>query len=85
MSHHNKDVTIIVEGTPHEWPKDSEISYAQVVTLEVPIYPQQNPKLLYSVKYNHGPAHKPHGILAPNESVKVKEGMTFNVSETGES
>jgi hypothetical protein len=85
MPNTNKNVTIIVEGTPHEWPKDEVISYAQVVTLEVPTYPQQNPKLLYSVKYKHGPSHNPHGILAPNESVKVKEGMTFSVSETGES
>lgn len=79
-----KTVTIIVEGTAHEWPKD-DISYEQVVTLEVPTYPQQNPKLLYSVKYKRGHGNKPEGILAPNESVKVKEGMIFSVSETGES
>ena len=30
-----KTVTIYVEGTPHPWPKD-EITYAEVVTLEVP-------------------------------------------------
>ena len=85
MENHKKTVTIIVEGTPHEWPKGDNISYEQVVTLEVPTYPQQNPKLLYSVKYKRGDGHKPEGILAPNESVKVKEGMTFSVSETGES
>jgi len=77
-------VTIIVEGTEHEWPKD-DINYEQVVTLEVPTYPQQQPKLSYSVKYKRGQGNKPEGILAPNESVKVKEGMIFSVSETGES
>ncbi len=78
-----KTVTIIVEGTPHEWPKD-DISYAEVVTLEVPDYPQ-HPEILYSVKYKRGHGNKPEGILAPGDSVKVKEGMIFSVSQTGQS
>jgi Multiubiquitin len=78
-----KTVTIIVEGTPHEWPK-GEISYAEVVTLEVPDY-AQHPEITYSVKYKRGHGDKPEGILAPGESVKVKEGMIFSVSATGQS
>lgn len=78
-----KTVTIIVEGTPHEWPK-GEITYAEVVTLEVPDYPQ-HPEITYSVKYKRGHGDKPEGILAPGASVQVKEGMIFNVSETGQS
>jgi hypothetical protein len=78
-----KDVTIIVEGTPHEWPK-GEISYAEVVTLEVPDY-AQHPEITYSVTYKKGHGNKPEGILSPGGSVKVKEGMIFNVSETGQS
>jgi hypothetical protein len=78
-----KTVTIIVEGTPHEWPK-GEISYAEVVTLEVPDY-AQHPEITYSVKYKRGHGDKPEGILAPRESVKVKEGMIFSVSATGQS
>jgi len=78
-----KTVTIIVEGTPHEWPKD-EITYAEVVTLEVPDYPQ-HPEITYSVKYTRGHGNKPEGILVPGASVKVKEGMIFSVSETGQS
>lgn len=78
-----KIVTIIVEGTPHEWPK-GEITYAEVVTLEVPDYPQ-HPEILYSVKYKNGHGHKPEGTLSPGGSVKVKEGMIFSVSETGQS
>ena len=80
----DKTVTIVVEGTPHEWPKD-EITYAQVVTLEVPTYPQQNPKLTYTVKFTRGHGNKPEGTLAPGASVKVKDGMVFSVTETGES
>lgn len=79
-----KSVTIYVEGTAHEWPKDEDISYAQVVTLEVPEY-AQHPEITYAVTYKRGHGNKPEGILTLGGSVKVKDGMIFNVSETGES
>jgi hypothetical protein len=79
----DKTVTIVVEGTPHEWPK-GDITYEEVVTLEVPDY-AQHPEITYSVKYKRGQGHKPEGVLAPSESVKVKEGMEFSVSATGQS
>ena len=78
-----KMVTIIVEGTPHEWPK-GDISYEEVVTLEVPGY-AQHPEITYSVKYKRGHGNKPEGILTLGASVKVKDGMVFSVSETGKS
>jgi len=78
-----KTVTIIVDGTPHEWPK-TEITYAEVVTLEVPDY-AQHPEINYSVKYKNGHGSKPEGTLSPGGSVKVKEGMIFSVSPTGQS
>jgi len=83
MADQKKTVTIIVEGTPHEWLK-GEITYAEVVTLEVPAYPQ-HPEITYAVKYKNGHGSKPEGILTPGASVKVKEGMIFGVSETGQS
>ncbi len=83
MKEDKKTVTIIVEGTPHEWPK-TEITYAEVVTLEVPDYPQ-HPEITYSVKYKRGQGEKPEGILSPGGSVKVKEGIIFSVSPTGQS
>ena len=75
--------TIIVEGTEHEWRKDT-ISYDEVVTLEVPDY-AQHPEITYSVKYKRGHGNKPEGTLAKGESVRVKNGMIFSVSETGQS
>ena len=84
MPDKDKTVTIVVEGTPHEWPKNDDISYAQVVTLEVPDY-AQHPEITYSVKYKNGHGNKPEGILSPGASVKVKEDMVFSVSETGQS
>lgn len=83
MTNEKKNVTIIVEGTPHEWPKE-KITYAEVVTLEVPDY-SQHPEITYKVTYKNGHGDKPEGILSPGGSVKVKDGMIFNVSETGQS
>jgi hypothetical protein len=74
---------MVVNATPHEWPKE-EITFAEVVTLEVPDY-SQHPEITYSVKYTRGHGSKPEGILAPKGSVLVKEGMVFVVSETGQS
>ena len=83
MDEKKKLVTIIVEGTPHEWPK-GEITYSEVVTLEIPNY-AQHPEITYSVKYRRGHGNKPEGVLSPGGTVKVKEGMIFSVSETGQS
>lgn len=79
-----KLVQIIVEGTPHQVPKNDEITYAEVVTLEVPDYPQHS-EITYSVTYRRGHGSKPEGVLPPGGSVKIKEGMIFSVSETGQS
>lgn len=77
------EVTIIVEGTPHEWPK-GEITYSQVVTLEFPDYPQ-HPEITYSVTYKRGHGNKREGVLVLGDSVKVKDEMVFSVSRTGQS
>jgi hypothetical protein len=83
MQAKQKFVTIVVEGIPHEWPKD-QITYAEVVTLEVPDF-ASHPEITYSVTYKRGQGSKPEGILTPSAVVKVKEGMEFHVSETGQS
>lgn len=77
------EVMIIVEGTPHRWLKPS-ISYAEVVTLFDPNYPQ-HPEITYSVTFKKGPNHKPEGILSPGASTKVKDQMVFHVCATGQS
>jgi Multiubiquitin len=80
----DKTVTIVVDGTPHEVPKGENITYAKVVTLAYPDYPQ-HPEITYSVTFTRGHSEKPEGILAPGGSVKVKEGMSFSVNRTGQS
>lgn len=79
----HKTVTIVVEGAPHKWPEEY-ITYDQVVTLEVPDY-AQNPQITYTVIYKRGPRDKPEGTLSKGGTVKVVEGMVFNVTSTGQS
>ena len=79
----HKTVTIVVEGTPHEWPEEY-ISYEQVVTLDVPDY-SQNPQINFTVTYKKGPRNKPEGSLSRGGTVKVREGMIFRVTRTGQS
>jgi hypothetical protein len=83
MANEKKLVTIYVEATPHEWPKE-DITFSQVVALEFPDF-EQHPEFTYSVKYKRGQGEKPEGILNPGGSVKVKDGMIFNVHQTGQS
>ena len=78
-----REIKLIVNGTPHEWSKP-DITYAEVVTLDVPDYPQ-HPDINYSVKYTKGPSNKPEGILSPGATVEVRNREEFSVWPTGQS
>ncbi len=80
---HSATVTIIVDGSPYDVEKE-KISFAEVVTLSYPDYPQ-HPEITYSVIYKRGPSANHEGILAPGGTVMVKKDMVFNVSRTGQS
>ena len=83
MAQERKTVTIYVEGTAHEWPKD-EITYAEVVKLEYPDF-EQHPEVTYTVTYERGHGNKPQGALAKGASGKVKDERRFNVTDSGQS
>ncbi|MDP1628482.1 multiubiquitin domain-containing protein [Parvibaculum sp.] len=77
-----KTVTIVIDGTPYEVEKD-DMTYVELVTLADPEYPQ-HPETTYSVTYKRGQGNKPEGTLSPGGTVKIKNGMVFNVSRTGQ-
>lgn len=83
MTEKAKIYEIVVEATMHEWTK-ATISFDEVVALEFPNY-LQNPNITFSVTYERGQGNKPEGVLVKSASVKVKKGMVFHVSETGQS
>ena len=78
-----KDVTIVVNGTQKSVPKD-ELTFDEVVQLAFEI-PPYGGNTLFSITYRRGAGNRPEGILAPGESVKVKEGMIFDVTATDKS
>jgi hypothetical protein len=80
----DRTVTIVVNGTPHEIPRKEQLTYAEIVTFAFPDY-SQHPEITYSVVYTRGHGNKPEGTLSPGGIVKVKEGMSFVVTRTGQS
>jgi hypothetical protein len=80
----DKLVTIYVESKPFDWPKNGEISHEQVVKFEVPDYVPRG-GITYSVMFERGHGEKPEGTLAEGTSMKVKDGIRFTVSDTGQS
>jgi hypothetical protein len=75
-----KTVTIIVNGRKKEAPKGN-LSFAEVIALSgLP----KDPNTIFTVTYRRGEGNK-EGILVEGESVKVKEGMIFDVTPTNKS
>lgn len=77
-----KKYEIFVNEDKHEIETDT-ISYERVVDLY--LGEGGAPSKEYLVKYSHGPSENPSGTLVPGQEVRVKDGMRFRVSGTGES
>jgi hypothetical protein len=80
---HQKPTTIVVNGRPKEVAV-KEISFADIVRLafEDAVF---NDTTVYTVTYKRGHGNKPEGTLVEGDTVKVKEGMIFNVTRTDKS
>ena len=78
----DKEITIIVNGRPKKVTK-GEMTFAEIVALADGL--PSGPMVEYTVTYRKGHGHKPDGSLVAGESVKVKDGMIFNVSATDKS
>lgn len=78
-----KTVTIVVNGREKQVEKD-ELSFAQVLSLAFDPLPTGRAPC-FTVTYRRGQGSKPEGTLVEGQSVKVKEGMIFNVTFTDKS
>lgn len=76
-------VTIIVNGCAKEWNK-KKISFAELVAIAYPV-PPTGQCIVYTITYHRGPSHRPEGTLTKGESVRVRDGMVFNVRFTDKS
>ncbi|UZR31029.1 multiubiquitin domain-containing protein [Methylococcus mesophilus] len=78
-----KTITIIVNGRPRQVHK-VELSFLEVVRLAFPDA-VINETTAYTVTFKRGPADRPEGSLVEGESVRLKNGMVFNVTATDKS
>ncbi len=78
-----REITIIVRGRPRQV-TGRTITFAQVVALAYdPV--RTEPFIVYTVSYSRGPKANREGDLFPGQTVKIKEGMVFCVTETDKS
>jgi len=80
---HNKEFTIIVNGR-QKVVMAKELSFAQIVALAFD-NPPTGPNIVFTVTYRRGEGNKPEGTLVDGETVKIKDGMIFNVTATDKS
>ena len=82
--HEPDTVTIVVNGRPKIVEKNASLSYWDVVRLAFES-PQTGDGIQYTVQYTRGQGSKPSGTLVEGQSVKVKDGMEFDVTSTNRS
>lgn len=80
---HHDGVTIVVNGR-EKVVTSKELTFEEVVALAFD-KPPSGPNIMFTVTYRRAHGNKPEGALSPGESVKVKEGMIFNVTATDKS
>lgn len=78
-----KTVTIVVNGRDVEVAK-GPISFEQLIAIAYPT-PPTGENVSFTVTYRRGPDSNPEGSLTQGHSVRVKNGMVFNVRATDKS
>lgn len=78
-----KTIKIIVNGQAKEV-TDKELSFAQIVMLAFGKSAGDG-NTIFTVTYRRGEGKKPEGTLVAGETIKIKEGEIFNVTETSKS
>jgi hypothetical protein len=61
-----------------------KLSFAHVVRLAFPEGPPTQPTV-YTVAYSNGPPRNPEGKMVAGQSVRIRDGMVFDVTETSRS
>lgn len=60
------------------------LSFSEVVRLAFNP-PPVGPNILFTITYRNGPHKNPEGTLLEGKSVKIRDGMIFNVTQTDKS
>ncbi len=80
---HEKTFTIIVNGRKKEV-ATKELSYADIVNLAYDNNPPTGPNIVITITFKKGEGDK-QGTLLPGDTIKIKDGMIFNVTATDKS
>jgi hypothetical protein len=78
-----KEFTIIVNGRKKEVPTKT-LSFDQLVALAFNPVPV-GPNVMFTITYRKGPHKNREGTLTEGGTVRIKDGMIFDVSETNKS
>lgn len=78
-----KTITIFVNTRPHAIDKKEDISFEEVVAIAYPTAPAGT-NVAYSVMFERADGSH-DGTLVPGQTVKVREGMRFDVTATDRS
>jgi hypothetical protein len=80
---HDKQFNVIVNGR-QKVVTVRELTFTEVVALAFDA-PPTGPNIVFTVTYKRGEGNKPEGTLVEGETVKIKDGMIFNVTATDKS
>lgn len=75
-----KAVSIIVNGQKKEV-AETKLTFEEAVKLAFPTLPPGD-NVMFTVRYRHGPKQNPSGTLLEGETVRIKNGMIFDVTQT---
>jgi len=78
-----KEYSIIVNGREKTVTK-KELSFDEIVALAFD-NPPSGPNIIFTITYRRGEGNKPEGTIVEGETVKIKDGMIFNVTATDKS
>lgn len=79
----DKEITIVVNGREKTVTKD-EYTFDEIVALAFDPVPTGE-FICFTITYRRGQGNKPEGVLEEGGTVKLKEGMIFNVKATDKS
>jgi hypothetical protein len=83
-AHPHKVEHVIIVNARRKTVQGRKISFEKVVKLAFPDGPPTT-ETVYTVAYSNGPPRNPEGKMAPGQTVWIRDGMVFDVTETSRS
>jgi hypothetical protein len=82
--HPHKVEHVIIVNARRKTVTGKKLSFERIVKLAFP-EAQPSPQTVYTVAYSNGPPRNREGKMVPGQTVKIQDGMVFDVTETSRS